>query len=414
MRMLSLLALVLVSLTGSAIAHACMHPFAADNSRTRIKQLGQQALVLFHDGVEELILKVDYAFDADTYEGSAPASLAWVVPVPSIPSHYSAEEDGLFTVLDEWVGLEDIRLSRMRSAMSAGGSAGPSVRRSPLELLPTVVVGPYAIQPIRAQGAGAGQALNEWMREHSFAEIPDETMQHYIARRWTFLAVRASADDSLGATGSLPPLSIRFATDRPVYPLKFSTHMGTFPVRAYLITADDLPDSAFAGATQRGFVVAGTGRFGENGHLGNTRHGQSFLRTRVHGFSLGEAPAPVRSLLGAVGLGVQSELYVRVLRHRNLAGETIAGWDEDLAFPAYANQEEATAAPFSVEELDLPEAEENAPEASAATAAPAPPVPAAAAESNGCACRIATRRRGPPIGLALIGFALYWRRVRRS
>ena len=409
MRTLSLLILAIASLTGSAIAHACMHPFGSTDSRARIKQSGQQALVLFHEGVEELVLKVDYAFDEDSYEGTAPPSLAWIVPVPSIPSHYSAQEADLFTDLDEWVELEDIRLSRMRTTMSAGGSEGPSVRRSALVLLPTVQVGPYAIQPIRAQGENAGRALNEWMRLNSFAEIPEETMQHYLSRRWTFLAVRASSSDSLGATGSLPPLSIRFATDRPVYPLKFSTHMGTFPVRAYLITADDLPDSAFAAATHHGFVVAGTGRLGQIGHLGDTHHGQRFLRTRVREFGVGDAPPSLRPILGALGLGVQPNLFLRVLRHRNLAGESIAGWNEDLAFPPYANRQEATAPPFAAEDLGPPEPVESAPEASESLAAE--PAPAASRpEPAGCACRIAHRRSAPPIGFALLVFTLCWRR----
>ncbi len=180
-------------------AEACLHP--AGSGAKPVTQSGQQAIVL-HDGkVEDLILRVDY-------EGLDAPSLAWVVPVPAVPTRYEALEPGLFDEVGRWVNLRREPARRPRSRRKRDG---PTPASTPaLTLLPEVKVGPFQIQPIKAQGPQAAAELNGWMTENGFAAIPDASLAYYVERSWTFLAIKIDpkAGGAFDSRGGLSPLHL--------------------------------------------------------------------------------------------------------------------------------------------------------------------------------------------------------------
>ncbi|MEM6956310.1 MAG: DUF2330 domain-containing protein [Myxococcota bacterium] len=380
-------------LTDAAPAEACLH-LGQDGT---ISQSGQHGLILFKDGVEHLVLGVDARL-----EDTTPDKLAWVVPVPNVPDKYETVEGPLFQELHRWVRLEET--SGLRVADVGGGAA-----RDPLRVLRATRAGPYLIQPIQGKGPAAAAAMNGWMTREGFQPIPDETLRYYIERNWTFLAVRVVPnDEGFSQREGLPPLHMAFAAERPVYPLKLSTHMGRYAVRIYLVTEDAIPDEAFAAAVEADFHVAGDrngrGALGSHPRLG-ARHGE---------FAPADAPETLQPLLADAGLADLPTLHLRVLHHRRLRGAKVAEWGEDLAFPPF---EDAAAADMSVRVAEpaappaLPtdvqaavETAQGALEAAEAqVAGPAAPV----AEPAGCGCR--AHGRGDA-GWFFVLLALRWTR----
>ena len=278
------IALLLVLMTSAAPASACIHGAGGGTSTTPVSQAGQQALVLHHNGVEDLIMRIEYRGEALTH-------LGWVIPVPNVPTAYATAAPQLFEQLDEAVKLVRHDAPRSKSKSAGGGSSSNSA----VHLLPPASAGPFRIQPIKATGAGAATALNQWMTANGFAAIPAAGLAYYVERGWTFLAVRVeptAGKTTLSASGGLPPLRITFKTPRAVYPLKLSTHGGIFAARIYLLTDQAHPDEAFEGARARGFEVVHRGRY-----LSTARHSRGTLRVRKHAFSAHDAPAALRPLL---------------------------------------------------------------------------------------------------------------------
>ncbi len=327
MRTLALAAVLLVP----SMVYACLHP-GGSTQTTSVSQEGQQALIVHHDGVEDLILKVEYAGLAGA------ASLAWVVPVPAAPSEYGTTDAGLFEDLDNWVRLRWVERRRTRRR---GGVDGPRSSSSSLVLLEAAQVGPFAIQPIQGRGPGAGVALNEWMTGNGFQAIPDTTLAYYLERNWTFLAIKVTPGgaDTMAERAGLPPLRITFPSDRAVFPLKLSTHMGEFPVRAYLVTATPLVEEDFGGARARGFEVLSGGWY-HRAH-GSRRRGR--LESRVAGgrFTRDRAPETLQPLLRRMGDAplhlsiLLSERFNRTSRSESVQLRAI-DWTEDLSVPGLA------------------------------------------------------------------------------
>lgn len=232
-------------------ADACIHkPRGYD---AKLEEVAQQAIIVHHNGYENLILRVQYEFKDPAK--ARPKELAWVIPTPNTPVSYKVADPGIFK---EALGLAFPRLNggRRGRAKSLGGRNS----QPKLNFLEKVTVGDYVIQPIKAQGEGADKALNTWLSKNGFGEVPTENMTYYIKRNWTFLAVKMKAPKgqaALAAKGAFKPLQIRFKSKDIVYPLKFSSHQGTFQVSLFIITSKPLAaDHVFWETADSGFFVS--------------------------------------------------------------------------------------------------------------------------------------------------------------
>jgi len=275
-----------LSLTAASLAAACIHP--PKDWKGSLSQTGQAAMILWKDGVEDLVIKPTY----ESKSAAPPAELAWVVPVPSVPKSYGTVEVSAFKDLYEAWEKARPKL-RSKGARSANGP-----RAQGIKLLPKAVVGDYTIQPIEARGEESGPALNAWLGSNGFSTVPSENMAYYLERKWVWLCVKAKTK---AAKGDLRPLRITFETPRIVYPLKFSTHQGTFAVTLWVITEEPLAEGWGDDASAYGFSGPQL----------------SF-------------PLPKSVAEAAAGTKLSGEVSVTKLQHPALEGEKIARWKRDF------------------------------------------------------------------------------------
>jgi hypothetical protein len=264
-----LAALLLAAVITPAVALACLHvphDFGAELSQT-----DQVALIFFDGKREELILRLSYTthvrdetpqevdplqeFLESLDQPGTPigsktspttkakttkkksrhdlSRLGWVVPVPTTPDHYEVESNDVFADVARLTAPQKKSIRRRAKSKSAGGS---------IQILAAVDVGRYRVQPIKTHGKAAGPALNAWLTTNGFGPVPSENMAYYLERNWTFLAVRIrpKSGKKLDANGALQPLRISFRTPKIVYPLKFSSHQGTFSVTLFVVTPKGL------------------------------------------------------------------------------------------------------------------------------------------------------------------------------
>lgn len=281
------LCILTLTLSLAALADACIHaPKGYDGS---VEQTSQSAIVFWDAGVEDLVIKP--AFQA---KGSkAPASLAWVIPVPAQPTSYGEVQGKAFKDLFEAWERENRpkSMNRARGAKSAPGG---------IELLEPAIAGDYAIQPIKATGAQGAEALNAWLSQNGFGQVPAENMSYYVEREWIWLCVKAQPSSS---SGDLKPLRVTFPSKEPVYPLKFSTHQGTFALTLWVITKQPLRSLELL---PKDYGV-------------NARQATRF-----------RLPKSVQDCAKGTKLG--NEVVLTKVTRRALTGEAIRAWKADLAF----------------------------------------------------------------------------------
>jgi hypothetical protein len=213
-------------------AFACLHPPRTFDGS--IVQTGQSAVILWNKGTEVLLLRPDIKL---TKGKSLPETLAWVVPLPAVPAAYSvAKADVIRETAKAWQIAQDARTPQPDSLSNARSARPKSQELSEsIELLAPVKAGDYAIQPIKTKGPESVPALNAWLRENGFVEVPAENMRYYVERDWVWLAVKVALKGK-GDTSSLEPLMTTFHSERIVYPLKFSSHQGVFDVNLFVVS----------------------------------------------------------------------------------------------------------------------------------------------------------------------------------
>lgn len=231
------------ALAGSAAA-CCMVP---KDYAGRIGQSGQKALLIHDQGREELILGIDYRITPSSAaaEGNTkpdvsaaaamPPNFVWVITVPSEPDHYAVADLALF---DDLSKLTAELLPPPPRDNSGGRLVTASVPQG-IELGKRVQVGPYDIQPVRARGREALEGLNTWLAANGFPTEDPGHMAYFVDRKFTFLCVKvkpAEGESGVRPGGAIPPLHLSFASERPYYPLKFSSRQGVFDVNLWVMT----------------------------------------------------------------------------------------------------------------------------------------------------------------------------------
>jgi hypothetical protein len=236
----------------------------------------QRAVLLFHDGMETLLLQSKYAF-------TGPASgseIGWVVPVPSVPELDSLDPlqaDDLFLRIGWNTGPRTFRFShwlvqfimlaelacvvgylvlktlptsntqvrwwagRLRPvakmcalwflpAMLLIALALPSMQkaRGSVEILDEQVVGRYHTQVIRADRP---DELIAWLSENGFSFGPQDerAFASYIQKGWCFVTAKLNVGQENQVflpEGLVDPLVLRFSTPQPVYPLALTATGG--------------------------------------------------------------------------------------------------------------------------------------------------------------------------------------------
>ncbi|MFB6816595.1 DUF2330 domain-containing protein [Streptomyces sp. NPDC056347] len=258
-RLLSLL-LVLVSLQlGSLIspAYACGCGAMVPSRQARVA-VGQETSVVGWDGrTEQIVMRL-------TVRGNAPEA-AWIMPVP----HRASVELGDPAVFSELSALTaPVRVTRHyfwpRAHDWPFGGNGKDSAAAPLPGARSVeVVGRERLGPfdVARLAANDPEALQGWLSENGF-DLPDRlatALKPYVDRKWEYVAVRLAPEDGANPLhGTLDPLRLRFASDRPVYPMRLSKlaanpqELGLYVLAAHRMEpggriGGDAPEVTYAG-----------------------------------------------------------------------------------------------------------------------------------------------------------------------
>lgn len=218
----------------------------------------QRAVIIWRDGVEQLLVESDFDGAGDR--------MAWIVPVPGVPTDVAEGAPGVFDVLDKalvpktvddnpgfyvaalfwllwcvcqwaigvyapkrtfWYTIACFALfyflfmTTPTMFMTLGDSMGGGPGLSDgAEVLAVRSVGSYEVTTLRAKSA---DELTGWLSDNGFRALPEagETIvSEYIAEGWCFVAAKLQRS---GAGYTRPhPLSITFPADKPVYPMRLT------------------------------------------------------------------------------------------------------------------------------------------------------------------------------------------------
>jgi len=225
------LALILAFSPLNCIA-CCMLQKGLDAS---IRQNEQQGIIFFQNGVEDLILGIDYQIEGK----EIPSEFAWIISVPTKPTKYALADKGIFKTTNKWAHKLTYVAPRT-IAFGDGVAVAPSA--GSLEFGKRERVGPYDIQPIKALGMEALDGLNEWLTQNGFPTETTEHMSYFIKNGFTFLCIKVNTAEKgkpLNKTEAIKPLQITFNTSEIYYPLKYSSRQGNFELN--LITLSSTP-----------------------------------------------------------------------------------------------------------------------------------------------------------------------------
>jgi len=189
-------------------------------------QPSQRAVIIYEDGIEDLILQTKYEKGADDF--------AWVVPVPGYPEVDEADAE----IFEELYYLTlppnqylDFPATWRALSTRAGEPSG-------VKLWERKKVGLYDVSILSATDPSA---LIEWLNEngYKFPEEAKEIVDFYIAKDWYFVAMRLEAEetqerqvsseeielipDKTFSKGTTQPIKLRFNTTQIVYPMKITS-----------------------------------------------------------------------------------------------------------------------------------------------------------------------------------------------
>lgn len=176
----------------------------------------ETALIVLDDNVETIDMVMRLTSDAST--------AAWIMPVPADTTISLGNQEAFATLatvtapkpvyIEDWIP---------RLSLGDSGPARDSDGRGPVEVVSVQTVGPFDVTTLN--GADA-QAVNQWLEQHGFPTRPDiePVFAQYLGNGWNIAAVKLIPDSTQEhlRTGDLPPLRMKFSTDKPIYPIKLS------------------------------------------------------------------------------------------------------------------------------------------------------------------------------------------------
>jgi hypothetical protein len=192
-----------------------------------LEQTSQEGIIVYREGVEDLILKV-------TYRGK-PQDFAWLIPFPSVPGIFRESKE-LFAELFAYV--EHAIAEESRGGTFGCGKMKES-EEAGVEVIARKTVGTYDTTTVRERARGA---LNKWLSENGYAELKDaeKELEHYRRRGWVFAAIKVREAVAGQEEVDLHPLRFKFRTrkeDEMVYPLKLSVFQkAPLDVNLYIFT----------------------------------------------------------------------------------------------------------------------------------------------------------------------------------
>lgn len=214
-----------------ASSQACVH--TPRTYKGTVTEKTKEAL-LFSDGVNtHLIIRTNLQASS----GALPNTMAWVIPLPALPSHYEETDPGIFAELFHVV--ETANVARQGKERAGERTASVQMMSKSILVHPMQTIGSYQVQPIEVlDPQNAGSELNSWLLANGFGAVPPENQRYYLKRGSVFLALKLHGLS--GSFSDVKPLHIVYKSSALSLPLKFSTHSGVFDVEMYAFTPGPL------------------------------------------------------------------------------------------------------------------------------------------------------------------------------
>lgn len=285
-------AVVLLVFCGTALGNGAKFPKIGYAKMPEIPR--QRAIISWRNGVETLVVESAYVTDSP--------EVGWILPVPAEPQSIEvADRDVLASVgmcmrpamvhdLDRgieslWFALGGVMICSIAAIVSArdptrrfwsghwalnaavvgifllllvsimlpslsagrGGSDAAGVRELSVQR-----VGGYEVAALKANDASALQA---WLKDKQLAPVPSAgvpLVEDYAKQGWVFL-VATLARDGAGESAA-HPLAVKFAAQKPVFPMRLTSLAGT-------TTQVDLYVAADGAAAAEGFIAKSADRY---------------------------------------------------------------------------------------------------------------------------------------------------------
>lgn len=292
-----------------------------------LEERAQEAILIFHEGVQDTILKITVTGSADAF--------AWVIPFPSEPTTHKADPK-LFRELFDYVQSRRRRTSKGGKGDAVAAEAEPKVK-----VLSRKVVGSYDVAVVAEKKAGA---LNRWLDANGYRSLDgaEDVLAHYRKKGYVFACIRISdaardADEPV----DIHPLRFRFKTggkDGIYFPMKLTgLQNDPFDVNLYVFYRYWINGRLSKyGYTHRGFHMRhrdwdSQGCKPNGGKDWARPEGDVYLRGSRHLFPT------VTKLMQETHAG--RRFYLTNIAGRFRPGD-VRGWKDDLwLFPYYTNRD---------------------------------------------------------------------------
>ncbi len=204
------------------------------NKKRDITEPSQKALICYKDSIETLVLQVKFSGTASEF--------GWLVPVPSKPVINALEDnENPFPQLSYY---NQKRKNKEEKQLSKSGIGGRNTKKRTV-VLEHSFKGVYETAIL---SSNSSESLQNWLNTHEFniSKEAKTILDDYINRKWLFAAFKIrTAVDTLELqklkTGELQPISLKFKTDRPVYPMKISSiNRGMTDLQIYTLSEGGL------------------------------------------------------------------------------------------------------------------------------------------------------------------------------
>ncbi|WP_141211237.1 DUF2330 domain-containing protein [Enemella dayhoffiae] len=205
-----------VAVAPTAPACACGAAPTRENQRVT----GETALITWDGRTEtiDLIMRL----------GGRASEAAWIMPTPA-GTELSLGSNKVWPGLDVAIAPRPVKVADWtpRFDWLTGGDArsGGAPPGSGARVERVVDIGPFRVTTL----VGDAGSVNRWLAENRYPVRPElvPTFQGYLDQGWRIQAVRLVPEQAGGMfQESLPPLRLRFDTDRVSYPIRLSRHAG--------------------------------------------------------------------------------------------------------------------------------------------------------------------------------------------
>ena len=220
---------VILLLTGRGLADGMMLPLMIlpglsvrqGEAVAMVESPRQEAIMTVQGGAVRVILRIHF--------NAGPKELAWVVPVPDMPTDIDSSDDAVFEHLD---GLTAPRFYReifkpvfMHLKCGCGSGAEGESTVAEIETVTVEATGQAGIFDYTVLSATDVDDLTDWLNEHGYYVPADigKAIQPYVDGGWYWLAMRVSAEQTDRQRLAPHPVTYTYQADELVYPLIISS-----------------------------------------------------------------------------------------------------------------------------------------------------------------------------------------------